>query len=170
MALSSALRKRLFAYAGAGAFTIAATLLGGSDGLEGRRYIPYLDVAGVLTVCDGHTGADIVKGKTYTDSDCDSLLNRDLKEIQQGVDLLVQVPLHEYQQAALYSFAYNIGLTAFASSTLLKKLNAGDDAGAWEELHRWVFAGGKKRTGLINRREIEFWLSGVKDGPGNQPF
>lgn len=167
MALSSALRKRLLAVAGAGAFAIAAALLGGSDGLEGRRYTPYLDVAGVLTVCDGHTGADIVKGKTYTDSDCDRLLDTDLKEIKQGVDRLVQVPLREFQRAALYSFAYNIGLTAFASSTLLQKLNAGDDLGAREELHRWVFAAGKKRTGLINRRETEFWLSGVKDGLGN---
>ncbi|MDF7651896.1 lysozyme [Pantoea sp. Acro-805] len=170
MAISPSLRKRLLAIAGAGAFTIAATLLGGKNGLEGRRYTPYRDVAGALTVCDGHTGADIVKGKTYTESDCDRLLNTDLKEIQQGVDSLVQVPLHEYERAALYSFAYNIGLTAFASSTLLKKLNAGDDVGARKELHRWVFAGGKKRTGLINRREIEFWLSGVKDGPSNQPF
>ncbi|KHJ66592.1 lysozyme [Pantoea rodasii] len=167
MAISSSLCKRLLAVAGAGAFVIAATLLGGTDGLEGRRYTPYRDVAGVLTVCYGHTGPDIVKGKTYTDSDCDGLLNTDLKVVQQGVDSLVQVPLHEYERAALYSFAYNIGLTAFASSTLLKKLNAGDDAGAWEELHRWIFAAGKKRTGLINRRDIEFWLSGVKDGPGN---
>lgn len=164
MAISLSQRKRLLAVAGAGAFVIAATLLGGTDGLEGRRYTPYLDVAGVLTVCDGHTGADIAKGKTYTDSDCDRLLDTDLKEIQQGVDRLVQVPLPEFQRAALYSFAYNIGLTAFASSTLLQKLNAGDDSGAREELHRWVFAAGKKRMGLINRREIEFWLSGVKDG------
>lgn len=167
MAISLSQRKRLLAVAGAGAFVIAATLLGGTDGLEGRRYTPYLDVAGVLTVCDGHTGADIVKGKTYTDSDCDRLLYTDLKEIQQGVDRLVQVPLREFQRAALYSFAYNIGLTAFASSTLLQKLNAGDGLGAREELHRWVFATGKERTGLINRREIEFWLSGVKDGLGN---
>lgn len=167
MAITSSLRKRLLAIAGAGAFMIAATLLGGKDGLEGRRYTPYQDVAGVLTVCDGHTGPDIVKGKTYTDADCDRLLNTDLNVVQQGVDSLVQVPLREYERAALYSFAYNIGLTAFASSTLLKKLNAGDDLGAREELHRWVFAAGKKRTGLINRREIEFWLSGVKDGLGN---
>jgi lysozyme len=95
MAISPSLRKLLLAIAGAGAFTIAATLLGGKNGLEGRRYTPYRDVAGALTVCDGHTGADIVKGKTYTESDCDRLLNTDLKEIQQGVDSLVQVPLHE---------------------------------------------------------------------------
>ncbi|EBW8396634.1 lysozyme, partial [Salmonella enterica subsp. enterica serovar Florida] len=40
---------------GAGAIAIAAALLGGHNGLEGRRYVPYRDVAGVLTICDGHT-------------------------------------------------------------------------------------------------------------------
>lgn len=40
---------------GASVIVIAAALLGGNDGLEGRRHDPYRDVAGVLTVCDGHT-------------------------------------------------------------------------------------------------------------------
>ncbi len=93
MAISAALRNRLLAAAGAGALTLAITLLGGSDGLEGRRYVPYRDVAGVLTVCDGHTGADIVRNKTYTDGECDSLLRADLSLIQAKVDSLVKVPL-----------------------------------------------------------------------------
>ncbi|EJI6591482.1 lysozyme, partial [Salmonella enterica] len=59
---------------GAGAVAIAAAMLGGHDGLEGRRYEPYRDVVGVITVCDGHTGKDIVPGKHYTDAECDALL------------------------------------------------------------------------------------------------
>lgn len=39
---------------GASAIVIAAAMLGGNHGLEGRRHEPYRDVAGVLTVCDGH--------------------------------------------------------------------------------------------------------------------
>ncbi|MDI9222126.1 lysozyme [Pantoea sp. EA-12] len=163
MALSSALRKRLLAVAGAGAFTIAATLLGGSDGLEGRRYTPYLDVAGVLTVCDGHTGADVIRDKSYTDSECDSLLRIDLQQVKNSVDALVNVPLNDYQRAALYSFAYNTGTRAFASSKLLLKLNAGDINGAREELRRWIYAKGVRRKGLINRRQIERWLFEVKN-------
>lgn len=51
-----------------GAIAIATAMLGGHDGLEGRRYVAYRDVVGVLTVCDGHTGADIILGKRYSDT------------------------------------------------------------------------------------------------------
>ena len=155
MAISAALRNRLLAAAGAGALTLAMTLLGGPDGLEGRLYVPYPDVAGVLTVCDGHTGPDIVSNKTYTDQECDSLLRADLKPVQAAVNGLVKVPLSDYQRAALYSFAYNVGPEAFYKSSLLKRLNAGDKAGACNELRRWVLAGGRKWRGLMKRRETE---------------
>ncbi len=155
MAISAALRNRLLAAAGAGALTLAMTLLGGPNGLEGRCYIPYQDVAGVLTVCDGHTGPDIVRNKTYTGEECDALLRADLKAVQAEVDSLVTVALSDYQRAALYSFVYNTGTDAFSRSSLLKKLNAGDKTGACSEMRRWVFAGGRKWKGLMNRRETE---------------
>ncbi|EDA0233670.1 lysozyme [Salmonella enterica] len=140
---------------GAGAVAIAAALLGGHDGLEGRRYIPYLDVAGVLTICDGHTGKDIIPGKRYTDAECDALLDKDLKRVKAQVDPLIKVSIPESERAAFYSFAYNVGTGAFARSTLLKKLNAGDHAGACNELKRWTYAGGRQWKGLVTRREIE---------------
>ncbi|ENS2749299.1 lysozyme [Salmonella enterica] len=140
---------------GAGAVAIAAAMLGGHDGLEGRRYIPYRDVAGVLTVCDGHTGKDIIPGKRYTDAECDALLDKDLKRVKAQVDPLIKVSIPESERAAFYSFAYNVGTGAFARSTLLKKLNAGDHAGACNELKRWMYAGGRQWKGLVTRREIE---------------
>ncbi|EJY7599032.1 lysozyme [Salmonella enterica] len=140
---------------GAGAVAIAAALLGGHDGLEGRRYTPYRDVAGVLTVCDGHTGKDIIPGKRYTDAECDALLEKDLKRVKAQVDPLIKVSIPESERAAFYSFAYNVGTGAFARSTLLKKLNAGDHAGACNELKRWTYAGGRQWKGLMTRREIE---------------
>lgn len=155
MVIPAALRNRLLAAAGAGALTLAITLLDGPDGLEGRRYVPYRDVAGVLTVCDGHTGPDIIKGKKYTDRECDHLLWNDLQPVKKSVDGLVKVPLGEYQRAALYSFTYNVGSSAFSKSTLLKRLNSGDVDGACEELRRWVYAGGMKWRGLMNRRQTE---------------
>jgi len=160
--ISASLRKRLITVAGAGALAIAVALLGGPEGIEGRRFVPYQDVAGVWTVCDGHTGHDIRKDKTYTASECDFLLLRDLEPVRAAVDKLVSVPLTDYQRAALYSFTYNVGITAFTRSKLLQKLNAGNYSGARQELHRWMFAGGFKRPGLINRRQIESWLYGVK--------
>lgn len=66
MTIPPGLRTKLTAAAGGGALLIATVFLGGPDGVEGRRYVPYPDIAGVLTVCDGHTGADIVRSKTYT--------------------------------------------------------------------------------------------------------
>jgi len=155
MALSAGLRNKLIAVAGAGAIAIATVFLGGQGGVEGREYTAYKDVAGVWTVCDGHTGRDIVKGKKYTDRECDRFLWNDLQPVKKGVDGLVKVPLGEYQRAALYSFTYNVGLNAFSKSTMLKKLNAGDVGGACDEMRRWVYAGGMKWKGLQNRREME---------------
>ncbi|WP_304622737.1 MULTISPECIES: lysozyme [unclassified Pantoea] len=155
MAMSASLRNRLIAAAGGGAMFIATVFLGGKSGVEGPAYEPYKDVAGVWTVCYGHTGADIVKGKTYTDRECDHLLWSDLQPVKKTVDSLIKVPLNEYQRAALYSFTYNVGTGSFSKSTLLKKLNKGDQAGACEELRRWVYAGGMKFRGLMNRRDME---------------
>ncbi|MCK7012786.1 lysozyme [Enterobacter roggenkampii] len=140
---------------GSGAITIAAVMLGNADGLEGRRYYAYQDVVGVWTVCDGHTGTDIRRGHRYTDKECDYLLKADLRKVANAIDPLIKVRIPEPTRAALYSFTYNVGSGAFASSTLLKKLNNGDQVGACEELRRWVYAGGMKWKGLMNRRNME---------------
>lgn len=140
---------------GSGAITIAAVMLGSADGLEGRRYYAYQDVVGVWTVCDGHTGDDIRRGHRYTDKECDALLQSDLRKVAAAIDPLIKVHVPETTRAALYSFTYNVGSEAFASSTLLKKLNSGDVPDACKELQRWTHAGGKQWKGLITRREIE---------------
>ena len=155
MAMSNSLRNKLIAAAGGGAMLIATVFLGGKDGVEGRVYEPYKDVAGVWTVCDGHTGTGIIKGKKYTDRECDRFLWNDLQPVKKAVDGMVQIPLGEYQRAALYSFTYNVGTSAFSKSSLLKKLNSGDVDGACEELRRWIYAGGQKWRGLMNRRDME---------------
>jgi len=155
MPFSTPLRRRLIGAAGAGAFAIATIFLGGKDGVEGREYKAYKDVAGVWTVCNGHTGSDIIHSETYTDQECDRLLWKDLQPAKRTVDNLVKADLNEYQRAALYSFVFNVGSDAFSKSTLLKKLNIGDQRGACEEMRRWVYAGGMKWKGLQNRREME---------------
>ncbi|WP_312112186.1 lysozyme [Pantoea septica] len=166
MAMSNSLRNKLIAAAGGGAMLIATVFLGGKDGVEGRVHEPYKDVAGVWTVCDGHTGTNIIRGKKYTDRECDRLLWNDLQPVKKTVDSLVKVPLNEYQRAALYSFTYNVGSGAFSKSTLLKKLNAGDQDGACEELRRWVYAGGMKFRGLMNRRDMERSMC-LAEGPND---
>ncbi|MFS7192751.1 MULTISPECIES: lysozyme [Serratia] len=146
------LRKKIIGAVGSGALAIAAVLI---PSLEGIEYKPYPDVVGVLTVCYGHTGADVIPGKTYTEAECKALLNKDLVPFARSVERSVKVSASEYQKAALISFSYNVGVKAFESSTLLKKLNAGDSSGACDEMRRWNKAGGKVWKGLINRREVE---------------
>ncbi|HIE1448111.1 TPA: lysozyme [Serratia marcescens] len=152
MALTASLKKKLSVAFAGGAMAIAAVLI---PTLEGVEYNPYHDVVGVLTVCYGHTGADIIPTKIYTPAECKTMLDKDLVPFSRSVERSVKVPASEYQKAALISFSYNVGVKAFESSTLLKKLNAGDSSGACDEMRRWNKAGGKVWKGLINRREVE---------------
>jgi len=70
----------------------------------------------------------------------------------------VKEPLSDDQTAALADFIYNLGAGNFRSSTLLRKLNAGDYAGAAAEFDKWDYAGGKELAGLLRRREAETTL------------
>ena len=154
--MNSSLRARISAAIGGGAIAIATVMLSGNGGLEGREYVPYKDVVGIITVCDGHTGKDIILNKRYSDAECDALTKADLERIAKQVNPSIRVKATETQLAAIYSFSYNVGANAFIKSTMLKKLNAGDYAGACDELKRWVYAGGKKWKGLMNRRDVEY--------------
>ena len=78
----------------------------------------------------------------------------DLKKFESAVNQ-VKVPLNQNQYDALVSLAYNIGVGAFLSSTLFKKLNTKDYKGAAEQFDRWNRAGGKVMRGLTNRRAKE---------------
>lgn len=154
MKMNPKLKNKIIALTSAGAGTIAiATVL--ITNFEGVSYTPYRDVANVLTVCHGHTGPDIVADKKYTSDECVALLDSDLKKTAVHVDKLLTVDLPDTTRAALYSFVFNVGVGAFERSTLLKKINSGDTVGACNELRRWVYAGGKKWLGLVNRRDVE---------------
>ncbi|HHU7866893.1 TPA: lysozyme RrrD, partial [Escherichia coli] len=81
----------------------------GNDGLEGVSYIPYKDIVGVWTVCHGHTGKDIMLGKTYTKAECKALLNKDLATVARQINPYIKVDIPETTRGALYSFVYNVG-------------------------------------------------------------
>ncbi|EOT1200345.1 lysozyme [Cronobacter dublinensis] len=152
MQIPAKLRTALVAAAAGGASFIAGVLI---QDQEGVKYKPYLDPVGIPTVCAGITGPDVKMGKVYTKHECDELLNKHMQPVIKAVDASVKVPLSTYQRAALYSFTYNVGVSAFRSSTLLKKLNSGDRKGACDELRKWTWAGGKQWKGLQTRRDIE---------------
>ncbi|MTC33442.1 glycoside hydrolase family protein [Providencia alcalifaciens] len=140
------------AAAAGGLMTLTVAMVTEFEGYDPK---PYRDVVGVLTVCYGHTGSDIIPTKTYTKAECKALLEKDLAIVAKAVNPLIKVNIPDYTRAALYSFTYNVGTGAFSRSTLLKKLNAGDHIGACNELKRWIYAGGVKWKGLMTRREVE---------------
>lgn len=127
---------------------------------EGTRYKPYRDIAGVLTVCQGHTGPDIDPNKTYTKADCDALLFKNTERHGRAVLRCTKVPLNQNQYDAFTRFTFNVGPSAFCNSTLVKKLNAGDYDGACRQLLRWDRArvNGVLRPvkGLTTRRQSEY--------------
>ena len=63
--------------------------------------------------------------------------------------------LTDNQCAALLSFVYNVGITNFKRSTMFKYLKKGDFQRAGLEFKKWVYAGGKRLRGLVNRRADE---------------
>lgn len=150
--MSPALRNKIIGVSAAGALAMAAVLI---PSLEGVEHKPYQDVIGVWTVCYGHTGKDIMLGKSYTEAECRVLLDKDLRTTAAQVDPYIKKPIPDTTRAALYSFAYNVGAGNFKTSTLLYRLNQGDIASACDQLRRWTYAGGKPWKGLMNRREIE---------------
>lgn len=139
---------------------------------EGFKNKVYKDVAGFLTIGVGHllTRSELTSGKLYineiairynnglTDQQVNDLLRQDLLQYCRTVES-VKVPLNDNQFAALVSFTFNVGESAFKNSTLLKKLNAGLYVEVPAQLRRWTKAGGVDIPGLVNRRnhEIELW-------------
>ena len=146
----------------AAALAISVSGLGFITAQEGKRNVGYYDAVGVPTSCVGHTGPDVRVGEVYSDAVCLDLLQRDTRIAQADVRRLVKVAVTQEQFDALVSFTFNVGGTNLASSTLLKKINAGDCRGATHEFPRWNRARGVVLPGLTKRRAAEaaMWDSG----------
>ncbi|WP_370931042.1 lysozyme [Bartonella sp. DGB1] len=131
---------------------------------EGLRLEAYRDVAGVLTIGYGHTGKDVKIGQQISRNQAENLLLKDLARFEEAVSKYVKVDLTDNQFACLVSFAFNIGVTAFKGSKLLKKLNKGNYDAVPQELMRWTYSGGKISQGLVNRRsaEVGLWAKGSR--------
>jgi lysozyme len=121
---------------------------------EGLRLQAYKCPADRWTIGYGHT-ADVSANDAITEEDALFFLRQDVAESERAVNQYVHVPLTQNQFDALVSFVFNLGIGSFRNSTLLKKLNAGDDDGAAQEFGRWIHAGGKTSPGLVRRREAE---------------
>lgn len=123
---------------------------------EGKRNSIYIDAVGFPTIGIGHL---IKKNESFpeimTDQEVNELFREDIKKRERSVNTLVTVELNQNQFDALLSLVFNIGTGAFATSTLLKKLNNGRVQEAADQFLRWDQAGGKPLLGLTRRRKAE---------------
>lgn len=139
------------------AFT--SVLISGVSLWEGEKYLPYNDIVGVLTVCRGYTGPDIVRTKTYTKDECADVDNRALLKHATGVLGCTKATLTQPVFDAMTMFAYNVGVDAYCHSTPRKQLDVGNVRGACDALLAWSKARVKGELvtvqGLLNRRTFE---------------
>ena len=122
---------------------------------EGLRLTAYQDCGGVWTIGYGHTGPDVHADLTITDAEADALLRADVADAVTCVNRAVHVPITQNQFDALVDFCFNCGRGSLLQSTLLRKVNIGDFAGAAEQFALWDHAGGKVVPGLVRRRKAE---------------
>jgi lysozyme len=130
---------------------------------EGVRNRPYRDSIGLWTVGVGHlieSGRQLPESwnKTFTDSEIDALLRKDLSRFERSIRMLIKVPLRQCEYDSICSFVFNLGAGTLQRSTLRQKLNRGDKEGAAREILKYNRAGGKVVKGLVNRRNDEYQL------------
>ncbi len=140
---------------------------------EGYRRTVYDDVGGKPTIGVGHllTASELSSGTITIDGQAVawadglsnaqvvSLLAQDVGVYERAVIDDVTVPLAQHQFDALVSFTFNEGTGSLAKSTLLKDVNAGDDADVAAQFMRWTKVGTTVSQGLVNRRrnEVKLW-------------
>ena len=141
---------------------------------HGRRNSVHHDSSGLLTVGVCHlltaveragnfvyvNGGRVPLTRLLSDTEVDDLLIQDLAKFETGVDLAVRVTLTQNQYDALVSFCFNVGMTVFLNSSLIRRLNQGDYKCVPLELTRFVNSGGIKQPKLaaLRTNEIKLWL------------
>lgn len=126
------------------ALALSAAGLVGIVSLEGYTDRAIIPVKGDKpTHGFGSTGADIKLGDKTTPPQALARALSDVQRDERAVKGCVSVPLAQYEYDAYVSLTYNVGAGAFCGSTLARKLNAGDYAGACDEILRWRFYQGK---------------------------
>ncbi len=129
-----------------------------TEGFEGFRNKAYPDMGGKWTIGYGHTH-NVKPGDMITKDQGEVFLKEDIEEAVKTVNHLVTYPMTQGQFDAMVDFTFNLGMGNFASSTLLKKFNAGDVVGARTEFIKWNKIHGVVVDGLTRRceaRQVRF--------------
>lgn len=128
--------------------------------VEGVKYKAYKDTGGVWTIGRGITyyedGSKVKPGDTITKEREQKLFLNTLDAYVNNVKKTIKKSLTQNQFNALVSFCYNIGVTAFNKSTLVKRVNANpNNPDIKNQFMRWVYDNGVRVNGLVNRRKKE---------------
>lgn len=121
---------------------------------EGLRLEAYEDVAGILTIGHGHTSG-VKAGDKISAVTAEQYLREDILTAERCVSLEVTKKVSQKQFDAMVSFTFNLGTDVFRNSWVLKFTNERKCELVREQFMRFVYAGGEKIDGLINRREAE---------------
>ena len=121
---------------------------------EGCRLRAYRDSVGVWTIGVGHTGRTagpaVYAGMTITKAQALAILAADLAPIEAGIAARLKRPVSQACFDALVSFVFNIGLSGFEGSAVLRLINAGDMTRAADAFMHWC-----KPPELAGRRRAE---------------
>jgi lysozyme len=152
------------------ALSLAVPLVFDAEGCELTSYIDTLATVPVWTIGHGNTfvgGKPVVDGMTCTQAQADQWAMDALEADAIEVVRLVHVPLSDPQAAACISLAYNIGVGAFARSTVLYALNTRLYYKAADRFLSYDHTGGVEVRGLLARRAREraVFLSGTAPAP-----
>jgi GH24 family phage-related lysozyme (muramidase) len=146
------------------ALILAVAAILAQPGHEKRVYTTYWDALGqVDTACAGVTGEGVIRGKTYTDAECEALETRYLSRMYERMGRCVPNARLEFHEVKAWGhFAYSVGTANFCHSTAAWLLNEGRNAEACKQIPRWRFIGKKdcaikanKCGGIPKRRAWE---------------
>ncbi len=104
---------------------------------EGKRNKAYLDTQRIPTIGIGHTGPEVYLGLTWTDEKILEVFKKDLVRFEEAITRAVMPCLKQNQFDALVSFAFNVGVTAATTSTLVRRINEGNYADVPFQFDRW---------------------------------
>lgn len=127
------------------ALTLSATGFVGiaiDEGYSSKAYPDPVRGAALPTIGFGSTGPDVKMGDTTTPPQAMRRMLVDLQGRETRMRTCVKVPLTQYEYDAYLSHSYNIGMEAFCASTIVKRLNTGDYAGACQAIMQWTWSTG----------------------------
>gem|GEM_PF-1804376 len=125
---------------------------------EGLRLESYRGPSGAWLIGYGHS-LDVRSGMTISAAKAEETLRGDLVEFEDAIKKRVTVPISQNELSAMVSLSYSIGSGSFASSSVLKELNAGNRTKAADAFLLWnkISQGGKLVVSdhLMERRQKE---------------